>query len=33
MLSKVAKYTAGLAVLSEFANADRYLTEIEELIM
>ena len=33
MLSKLAKCTAGLALLSGVSNADRYLTEIEELIM
>ena len=33
MLSKLAKCTAGLALLSGVSHADRYLTEIEELIM
>ena len=33
MLSKLAKYSAGMAFLAGVANADRYLTEIEELIM
>lgn len=33
MLSKLAKWSTGLAVLAGVANADRYLTEIEELIM
>ena len=33
MLSKLAKYSTGLALLSGVAHADRYLTEIEELIM
>ena len=33
MLSNLAKYSAGLALLSGVAHADRYLTEIEELIM
>ena len=33
MLSKLAKWTAGLSLISSVANADRYLTEIEELIM
>ena len=33
MLSKLAKWTAGMAVLAGVTNADRYLTEIEELIM
>ena len=33
MFSKLAKATAGLSILSSLVNADRYLTEIEELIM
>ena len=33
MLSKLAKCSAGVALLSQVATADRYLTEIEELIM
>ena len=33
MLSKTATLASGLALLSGSANADRYLTEIEELIM
>ena len=33
MFSKLAKLSAGMALLSSCANADRYLTEIEELIM
>lgn len=33
MFSKLAKYAAGMAVVGGVANADRYLTEIEELIM
>ena len=33
MFSNLAKLTAGLSVLGSVANADRYLTEIEELIM
>ena len=33
MLSKLAKYSAGVAFLGGVAHADRYLTEIEELIM
>ena len=33
MFSKLAKCSAGLALLSSLASADRYLTEIEELIM
>jgi len=33
MLSKLALSATGVALLSGFANADRYLTEIEELIM
>ena len=31
--SNLAKVSTGLAILSSVANADRYLTEIEELIM
>lgn len=33
MFSKLAKVSAGIAFLGGVANADRYLTEIEELIM
>lgn len=33
MLPKLAKYSAGMAFLGGLVNADRYLTEIEELIM
>ena len=33
MLSNVAKLASGVALLSGTAHADRYLTEIEELIM
>jgi len=33
MLSNLAKLTAGVALLSGAANADRYLTEMEEIIM
>lgn len=33
MLSKLATMASGMAMLSGVANADRYLTEIEELIM
>ena len=33
MFSKLAKCSAVLALLSSLASADRYLTEIEELIM
>jgi len=33
MFSRVGKWAAGMALLNSVANADRYLTEIEELIM
>ena len=33
MLSNLAKWTAGVALLSGTASADRYLTEVEEMIM
>ena len=33
MFSKLAKWATGLSLISSAANADRYLTEIEELIM
>ena len=33
MLSNIVKYSAGMAFIGGVANADRYLTEIEELIM
>jgi murein tripeptide amidase MpaA len=33
MLSNLAKWTAGVALLSATASADRYLTEVEEMIM
>ncbi len=33
MLSKMSQWAAGVALLGSVANADRYLTEIEELIM
>ena len=32
-MQKLAKWATGLAILGGLANADRYLTEIEELIM
>ena len=33
MLPKITKWATGLAFMSGVANADRYLTEMEELIM
>ena len=33
MLNRLTKWAAGLTLLTGQANADRYLTEIEELIM
>ena len=33
MFNNLSKVAAGLALLNSGVNADRYLTEIEELIM